>query len=256
MAPTTKHQSPTRVPDLHSQAAVLTVNTRSWSAQDRHRFRDDLVVWLAWHAVASCAILAGCGSNDDQMLSAVQESLAAYSESASFGGRACLQLPLADTVQPDSAGQPLPMFDDSRVTSALLRTLVSRGLLREETAGTRGARRFGLTPEGAKYLRHEAPVRNAAAWRWHWALCTGSMRVMKIESFTKPTELLGQTITSVNFRYAIDGAADWASDAQLQALDAQFARHFQQPVGRIELVQTNKGWRSIYMHQHEAGRVK
>jgi hypothetical protein len=191
--------------------------------------------------VAACyALLAGCGSQDDPMLSAIRETVTAHSESASFGGSACLPVTFVAGVQPDSAGRPLPIFEDPPVPSVLLRTLVSHGLLRPEAAGPRGQARFGLTPEGIKYLRHEALFPNVSASRWNWALCTGSMKVTKIEGFTKPTDLFGQTITSVNYRYTMDGTADWAADAQLQSLSPRFARHFLQPVGQMDLIQTTK----------------
>ena len=104
------------------------------------------------------------------------------------------------------------------------------------------------------YLRVEPTSHFVDAWEW--ALCTGTMRATNIESYTKPADVLGSTITSVNYRYALDGVADWAKDARVQALNPRFARHFQQPIARMDLVQTNKGWRSIYMQQRDAGLVR
>jgi hypothetical protein len=198
-------------------------------------------------AMVCAGLLVGCGGTNAQMTSAIQETLAAINAKMLPGGAACLPLPLADAVVRGADGQPSPIFAESPPTSTLLRTLVSHGLLQPERSTTRDQPRFGLSQAGAKYLRHERTGQFEFAW--DWALCTGSMKVTGIESYTKPTNILGQAVTSVKYRYMLEGAADWAKDPQVQALSPKLAQHFQQPVSSMDLVQTSAGWRSIYMQQ-------
>lgn len=209
---------------------------------------------LPARAVVCSSLLVACGSNDTQMTSAIQETLTAVNGKRLFGGSACLLLPLADAVMRGADGQPAPIFAEAPSTVANLRVLASLGLLRPENPGMRGELRFVLTQEGFKYLRHEET--SHFAFGWNWALCSGAMKVTNIESYTKPSDVLGQTVTSVSYRYAIEGAAEWAKDPKVQALSPPFARHFQQPVSSMDLVQTNEGWRSIYMQQRDAGLAR
>jgi hypothetical protein len=208
---------------------------------------------LSTLAMACAPLLTACGS-ESQMVSAIQDTLNVLRETNPTSAAACLPLPPHDALLRDPKGDPVPVFVQSGPGAATLSAMSAHALLKPSAPSAGGLARLTLSEEGIKYLHRSGHPRVPPSW--NWSLCTGNMKVTSIETYTKPSEIFDQTLTSVTYRYAIEGAADWARDARVQALHPRFARHFQKPVSSMDLVQTNKGWRSIYMLQRENGKVQ
>ncbi|MBS0212768.1 MAG: hypothetical protein JSR26_06230 [Proteobacteria bacterium] len=78
------------------------------------------------------------------------------------------------------------------------------------------------------------------------AFCYGQKHLVSIDNFTEPSNMLGQTVSNVQYTWQLYDVADWAKDAKLQAAEPDIKRELataSQPTKDAgNLVLTNKGW--------------
>lgn len=104
--------------------------------------------------------------------------------------------------------------------------------------------RFSLTDLGKKYYR-ALPPGQAASLKKN-GLCFGKAEVVSINNFTQPNNMMGKTISIVNYSYTAKDIPDWAKNKdilkQFNYID-DFVNSADNPVkGKTMLVLTNKGW--------------
>lgn len=125
--------------------------------------------------------------------------------------------------------------------------LVNAGLLTKQdteikaTFGNRmePATEYQVSDSGKKHLTPKA----ADTLGRQDAFCSGKYVMVDVDNFTEPSDMMGMKVARVNFRYKVDGLADWTKS---EALRADFKNVADQSQGDIEgkatLILTNNGW--------------
>lgn len=183
-------------------------------------------------------LLAACGSARDANKSNFSKAIQAYLDTQKG---LCASVP----------GEKLPfslanqgMFGNSK---KMADALADAGLLsRQDTqvkamfgnrmeAGTE----YQITDMGKQYL---VPG-GANTVGGHDAFCSGKYEVAEVENFTEPSEMMGATISRVNFRYRVAGGAGWTRSEGLAANYRSFKEQADGEIkGNAVLVLTNEGW--------------
>ncbi len=75
------------------------------------------------------------------------------------------------------------------------------------------------------------------------AFCSGKYVMVDVDNFTEPSDMMGMKVFRVNYRYKVDGIADWAKS---EALRTSYKNIAEQSKGDIKskaaLILTNNGW--------------
>ncbi|MNL05318.1 hypothetical protein D3C87_1259050 [compost metagenome] len=101
------------------------------------------------------------------------------------------------------------------------------------------ATEYQVTDTGKKFL-----VANGAnTVGGHDAFCTGKYAVVEVDNFTEPSDMMGVKLSQVNYRYKVEGAADWAKSEGVRANYKNFAEQAQGEIqGKAAVILTNDGW--------------
>lgn len=98
---------------------------------------------------------------------------------------------------------------------------------------------YQLTEQGNEYR----VAGGANTMGGHDAFCSGKYEVVSIENFTEPSDAMGVTISRVNYRYVLKGAADWMGADAVQAAYPEIKKQSEGEIqGKAVLVLTNEGW--------------
>ena len=103
---------------------------------------------------------------------------------------------------------------------------------------------YDLTDEGRKYYKADAQKMLNGSTRG--GLCFGKAQVTRIERFTEPGEIRGQTVSDVTYAYKITGLPEWAGNQQVKASIRQLGEAVatnETPARETRvMVLTDKGW--------------
>lgn len=89
---------------------------------------------------------------------------------------------------------------------------------------------YEVSDEGKKYLDQNS-------------FCTGGWKLTSVDSFTEPAQMMGSTISRVNFRKVMVDAASWAESAELaQVYPGAFRSVDGEQKSQAVLVLANDGW--------------
>lgn len=192
--------------------------------------RFDLVAALTFAAVAA---LTGCSDKKEASKSNFKAAIQEYYDK---GFRPCVSISVKDV--PFTLEKKGIYFqrEPQKATA-----LVKAGLLSEKESEVRNnwngkmepATEYSLTDEGKKYRAKEPGV----------MFCGGEFKVVEVENFTEPADMLGTKVSQVNFTYKVVNAPAWAKNPDVQAAYpaikdgiADKARY------KTVLVATSEGW--------------
>ncbi|MDO4683652.1 MAG: hypothetical protein Q4B17_12825 [Lautropia sp.] len=89
---------------------------------------------------------------------------------------------------------------------------------------------FEVSDEGKKYLRDNS-------------FCTGKWKLTAVDNFTEPAQMMGETISRVNFRRVMVDAAGWAASKELaQLFPGAFHSVDGEQKSQAVLVLSSDGW--------------
>lgn len=91
---------------------------------------------------------------------------------------------------------------------------------------------YTLTDSGKKFLQRAD----------YSALCVGHYKVDEIVDFTIPGNVMGATISEVNYTYSPDDVASWANDDAVKAAFGLASKLEPGQKGRATMVLKNNGW--------------
>lgn len=135
----------------------------------------------------------------------------------------------------------LDMVSDRRGADALVEagllskraTEVKHRYLDKMVPGTE----YQTTKKGKKFLVPKG------ADRYEAAFCTGRYKVVSVDNFTEPSDMMGAKISRVTFRYTVEDAEDWARSEGVLANYRNFAKQTQGDISEsAALILTNDGW--------------
>lgn len=103
---------------------------------------------------------------------------------------------------------------------------------------------YDLTDEGHKYYKDDA--RQLSSGNKLGGICVGKAKVVKIDQFSEPGEMMGQKISRVTYSYQINDLPTWAHDQNVltasNELNAAVASE-KAPIKETRaMILTNNGW--------------
>lgn len=180
----------------------------------------------------------------------------------------CLAIPVIMTVrEPDRAEDAdlFPLFVETADSQNTLRlenlkraakpfeALVAAGLLKSEpaeiqqsgyfssTPTTLSVTAYNLTDEGKKAFVENG--QKSALFGGSPSFCYGEPRVTKIERFTEPGQMMGMTVSQVEYAYEVEKMPRWTEHAALQDAFPQLKRDHSGAIqDKAAVVLTSEGW--------------
>lgn len=138
-----------------------------------------------------------------------------------------------------------------------MHALASAGVLKEvelsrkeipasifQSASTQVRYSYDLTDEGRKY--YKADARKLRDGSTAAGLCIGSAKVVKVEQFSEPGDMMGQKISRATYTYRVDNLPTWASDEGVVGSNRELAPLVSSKDTPIKetraFILTNNGW--------------
>lgn len=142
-------------------------------------------------------------------------------------------------------------LENQKKAAAPFETLVTAGLLKGESAEIAqsgffpGARpklavvAYSLTPEGEKAFSEKGASRRISIP----SFCYGEPAVKEIVRFTEPGDMMGMTVSQVEYTWQLKNMPEWAKSQPMQAEFPQLARDNAEVLeGKAAVVLMNEGW--------------
>lgn len=154
-------------------------------------------------------------------------------------------------VEPADSPNPMRRATQERALKPF-QALADAGLLKAEQVqinidggpfatgpATRTVAAYSLTPEGEEALS----TRTSRMAGQVPAFCYGAPKVKEIVRFTEPADMMGATISRVEYTYQVKDQPAWTRTPALQAAFPQLVRDSADTLeGRAAVVLTNEGW--------------
>jgi len=155
----------------------------------------------------------------------------------------CITLPVSLPATIDADGiEPLRPQLQALAHAGLIETGTEPGLRRHHKGNSSEARtiRYRVASGMAKFL-HPGKDRFLGGS----ALCFARRKIVKVESFAAPTQMMGQTTAQVTYDYKLEALAPWVKDAAIEhafpAIKSALARSSGTKTEAMDL--TDQGWR-------------
>lgn len=104
------------------------------------------------------------------------------------------------------------------------------------------ATRYELSELGKKYYQDGSIGSGLGKRRVH-QLCFGTPKVVAVDSYTEPADMMGYRISKVSYRYTIDDIAEWTKDASIQKAFPNIAKRLATAqVSTDAFVLASEGW--------------
>lgn len=195
-------------------------------------------------ATGLAVALSACGSAKDANKDNFRKAIQAHLDTQKG---LCAAVPAKDLVK----GVPFvlqnrSMFGNNKDQADALADI---GLLSKRDTETKGmfgsqlvpATEYQVSDLGKKFLVAEG----AQVLGQYDAFCTGKYVVEEVQNFTEPTDnnMMGVKVSRVNYRYKVEGVADWAKAEKVRAQYKNFAEQIDNDLhGEATLILTNEGW--------------
>ncbi|SPU47809.1 Uncharacterised protein [Brevundimonas diminuta] len=99
---------------------------------------------------------------------------------------------------------------------------------------------YALTPEGEKAFK---PRGEGGFWSSQPGFCYGEPVVKEIVRFTEPGDMMGMTVSQVEYTWQLKNMPEWARSKPMQAQFPQLARDNAETLeGKVAVVLMNEGW--------------
>lgn len=198
-----------------------------------------------FYLISLVALVAvGCGNPSDANKTNFQNAINAYFEKSPacihiFGAR---EMP--ETIKVTPLRQQTISAYDNFVRLGLLQVTESEtqevGVLGYHKIKTR---KYELTEEGKQYYSLGTIKNVGAMFGGAGTFCYGKRTVSEIKNFSEPANMMGMTISNVNFSYKITEVAPWANDANIRETYKDIEKTITgKNEGKATLVKTNEGW--------------
>lgn len=142
-------------------------------------------------------------------------------------------------------------------TNKTLHALAGVGVLKEvelsrkeipanlfQSARTQVQYSYDLTDEGRKY--YKADARKLRDGNLVPGLCIGKAKVVKVEQFSEPGDMMGQKISRVTYTYQVDDLPKWTANEAVIASNRELAALVSSKETPIKetraFILTNNGW--------------
>lgn len=197
-------------------------------------------------AIAASTILLGaCGSPKDANEKNLGKAIQAYLDTLN-GACAVSQIPADNPTITIEANSWIPSIKNQADALTAAGILASENLeidrkdLLGKVSGKTAATRYTLTENGKKYAKE----RPGLSGKKLLAFCTGHQKLIKINNFTEPADMLGVRASQVNYTYHLTDADNWIKQSALQKAFPDVGRLAAQELiqGQAALVLTNEGW--------------
>ena len=190
-------------------------------------------------ALALSACLLGCHGQQGVSRDAFRQTLQHYYDHHPV----CIALPMSWPVTIDAGrSAPLHLQLEALAQVALIETeSVSRSRRHRKSVSTEdGTIRYHVASGMAKFL-HSGKDRFLGGS----ALCFAHRVVVKVDSFTAPAQVMGQTTSQVTYDYTLEVMAPWVKDAAIirafPAIRSALARSSGTATEAMD--RTGQGWR-------------
>lgn len=143
-------------------------------------------------------------------------------------------------------------LENQKKAAAPFEALAAAGLLKGEPAEIEQSGYFAgpqpklavvaytLTPEGEKAFSEKGP---ASRWGSTPSFCYGEPSVKEIVRFTEPGDMMGMTVSQVEYSYQLNNLPEWAKSKPMQEAFPQLARDNADTLQDEDVVVLmNEGW--------------
>jgi len=195
--------------------------------------------WNLVICTAALSLLAACGDPLDANKKSFQKVLQNYYDAHPVCTSISFKLPIEFRSDSDAARKQQ------------LEPLVRAGLISVETpqkndsaapgqARAAGYLRYAPTSEGKKVIR-----KGANGFLGGTDICFAHRKVVNVESFTEPVEVMGMTVSRVTYDYDLKDVQLWAKGADIVGIFPQIETMLAKPDHQAAdvLVQTKQGWK-------------
>lgn len=190
-------------------------------------------------ALALSACLLGCHGQQGVSRDAFRQAL----QNCYDHHPVCIALPMSWPVTIDAGrSAPLHLQLEALAQAGLIETeTVPRSRRHRKSASTKGGTiRYHVASGMAKFL-HSGKDRFLGGS----ALCFAHRVVVKVNSFTAPAQVMGQTTSQVTYDYTLEATAPWVKDATIErafpAIRSALARSSRITTEAMD--RTGQGWR-------------
>jgi hypothetical protein len=191
-------------------------------------------------AVSSLAFaVTACGSEKDANKSNFSKAIQAYLDTQNG---ICAGLPAKSVPFTLAAHQMVSTETIDRANA-----LATAGLLSKQNTQVKAmfgdklepATEYQITDTGKKYLVTQA----AGTLSQQAAFCTGKDKMVEVDTYTEPGDMMGMKVSQANYHYKVEDAADWAKSEGLDAAYKNFADYAKGDIpAKAVLVLTGDGW--------------
>lgn len=153
-------------------------------------------------------------------------------------------------VEVANSEHPLRMENQKKAAKPF-EVMAEAGLLKGEPAeiepagygvsrGKQAVVAYSLTPEGEKAFSEKGP---ASRWSSTPSFCYGEPSVKEIVRFTEPGDMMGMTVSQVEYTYQLKNLPEWAKSKPMQEAFPQLARDNADTLqDKDVVVLMNEGW--------------
>ncbi|NCT68070.1 MAG: hypothetical protein GXC76_10570 [Rhodanobacteraceae bacterium] len=184
-----------------------------------------------------------------------EQALESYFEQTR--GPACIRIgtsnpPFPATLADQGAwgGEQIRAIADAGLANATAATTKSTSYTSDGPVGDVPAKRYELNDLGKKFYQ-ERTINGAMGKVSLHELCFGIPRLVAIDSFTEPADMMGYRISKVTYRYRIDEVPQWVSTEAIRKTFPQIAaRTDKEQSETTTFVLTSSGWahESVALH--------
>lgn len=195
-----------------------------------------------WNLViytAALSLLAGCDDPLDANKANFQKALQSYNDAHPVCASISFKLPieLRNDSDADKKRQLEPLVGVGLISVKTIQ--------KNESAAPGQARapdylRYAPTSVGEKVIR-----KGANGFLGGTDICFAHRKVVNVESFTEPVEVMGITVSRVTYDYDLKDVEQWAKGADIAGIFPQIETMLAKPDHQATevLVQTKQGWK-------------
>lgn len=195
--------------------------------------------WNLVICTAALSLLAGCDDPLDANKTNFQKVLQSYNDAHPVCASISFKLPIEFRSDSDAARK-------QRLEPLVRAGLISVETIQKNESATPGQERaadylrYAPTSEGKKVIR-----KGANSFLGGTDICFAHRKVVKIESFAEPVEVMGIMVSRVTYEYEMSNVEAWAKTPEIAAafpqIETMLAKSDHQAAD--VLVQTKQGWK-------------
>ena len=195
--------------------------------------------WNLVICTAALSLLAGCDNPLDANKKNFQKVLQNYNDAHPVCASISFKLPI-DLRSDSDAGRKQQLEPLVRAGLISVETIQKNDSAAPGQARAADYLRYAPTSEGKEVIR-----RGANSFLGGTDICFAHRKVVNVESFTEPVEVMGMTVSRVTYNYDLKGLGQWVKAPEIAAafpqIETMLAKSDHQATD--VLVQTKRGWK-------------